>query len=221
MKKSKVIALILVGALSITTGLGLNVEASENKVNNIAINSATAKDNYFLMPNSSSVYLTWGDLEGYNLDELAIIRNEIYARHGYNFKQKKFRDYFNNQEWYKPSEHNVTTKDLSKLEYENVILIKEMEESYSSDNSNYNYDFIIPDSNVRKITSKELKYLNTQELAIARNEIYARHGYIFVSDEWKNFFIYEEWYTPKAYSVTLNSVEEYNVAMILKEEARR
>ena len=66
-----------------------------------------------------------------------------------------------------------------------------------------------------------MKYLSTFELAIARNEIYARHGYIFVSNEWKDFFVNEYWYTPTAYSVTLNSIEEYNVGMILNEEAIR
>ena len=56
---------------------------------------------------------------------------------------------------------------------------------------------------------------------LAKNEIYARHGYIFVSDEWKDFFVNEDWYIPTSYSVKLNSIEEYNVAMIIKEEARR
>ena len=46
--------------------------------------------------------------------------------------------------------------------------------------TNYsNVDFIIPDSSYRKVTSKELKSLSSYELAVARNEIYARHGYIF------------------------------------------
>ena len=88
--------------------------------------------------------------------------------------------------------------------------------------TNYsNVDFIIPDSSYRKVTSKELKSLSSYELAVARNEIYARHGYIFVSNEWKDFFVGRYWYTPTSKDVTLNSVEEYNVSMILKEEATR
>lgn len=63
--------------------------------------------------------------------------------------------------------------------------------------------------------------LSKEQLEIARNEIYARHGYIFVSDEWKDFFINEDWYTPTTSSVTLNSIEEYNVGMILEEESNR
>ena len=66
-----------------------------------------------------------------------------------------------------------------------------------------------------------MKSLSSHELAVARNEIYARHGYIFVSDEWKDFFIDRPWYTPTSKEVSLNNIEEYNVSMILKEEARR
>ena len=44
---------------------------------------------------------------------------------------------------------------------------------------------------------------------------------IFVSNEWKDFFVGRYWYTPTSKDVTLNSVEEYNVSMILKEEATR
>lgn len=81
--------------------------------------------------------------------------------------------------------------------------------------------FIIPDSSTRYLTEDDLIGLSKEQLEIARNEIYARHGYIFVSDEWKDFFINEDWYTPTTSSVTLNSIEEYNVGMILEEESNR
>ena len=105
------------------------------------------------------------------------------------------------------------------------MLIQRVEnQGISNDNTNdtsyYSY-FVIPDSSYRKVTANELKYLSTHQLAVARNEIYARHGYIFVSNEWKDFFVNEPWYTPISTSVTLNSTEEYNVARILEEEARR
>ena len=132
------------------------------------------------------------------------------------------KNYFNNQKWYVRSNYEITTDDLSDIEYENVMLIKKVEEEgFSNSNDQYYGDFIIPDSSTRKVSADELKDLSTYELAIARNEIYARHGYIFVSDEWKDFFVNEDWYIPTSYSVKLNSIEEYNVAMIIKEEARR
>ncbi len=159
---------------------------------------------------------------GLSKEQLEIARNEIYARHGYQFKQKKMINYFSNQSWYVRSDHEITTDDLSDLEYENVMLIQRVEnEGISNNNTSYYGDFVIPDSSYRKVTADELKYLSTHELAVARNEIYARHGYIFVSDEWKDFFINEDWYTPTTSSVTLNSIEEYNVGMILEEESNR
>lgn len=170
-------------------------------------------------------YLTEDDLRGLSKDQLEIARNEIYARHWYQFQQQKMINYFNNQSWYVRSSRKITTADLSDLEYENVMLIQRVEnQGISNDNTNdtsyYSY-FVIPDSSYRKVTANELKYLSTHQLAVARNEIYARHGYIFVSNEWKDFFVNEPWYTPISTSVTLNSTEEYNVARILEEEARR
>ena len=39
--------------------------------------------------------LTEDDLRGLSDEQLEIARNEIYARHGYQFKQKKMKNYFN------------------------------------------------------------------------------------------------------------------------------
>ena len=115
-----------------------------------------------------------------SLDELEIARNEIYARHGYQFKQKKMINYFSNQSWYVRSDHEITTDDLSDLEYENVMLIQRVEnEGISNNNTSYYGDFVIPDSSYRKVTADELKYLSTSdlqglaldELEKSRNEI--------------------------------------------------
>lgn len=108
------------------------------------------------------------------------------------------------------------TNAMAKLQGEGKIINKQVA-SYSY-KDNY---FIIPDSSIRYLSEDDLIGLSKDQLEIARNEIYARHGYIFVSNEWKDFFVNEPWYTPISTSVTLNSTEEYNVARILEEEARR
>ena len=222
--------LLVIGGVLLLSNIGSSTYASVSKINDKVgaikyITTATVQDNYFIIPYSSTSYLTIADLQGLTLDQLEIARNEIYARHGYQFQQQKMIDYFSNQSWYTRSQYKITTDDLSELEYANVMLIQQQENSLSSglggDYTYYCGNFVIPDSSYRKITADELKYLSTFELAIARNEIYARHGYIFVSNEWKDFFVNEYWYTPTAYSVTLNSIEEYNVGMILNEEAIR
>lgn len=194
----------------------------DEKVINKQVATYSYKDNYLIIPDSSDRYLTEYDLSGLTKDQLEIARNEIYARHGYQFQQQKMINYFNNQSWYVKSNKKVTTDDLSELEYANVVFIQKFEdEGMSNNNEIYYGDFVIPDSSYRKVTTDELKYLSNHQLAVARNEIYARNGYIFVSNEWKDFFVNEPWYTPISTSVTLNSTEEYNVARILEEEAIR
>ena len=107
---------------------------------------------------------------------------------------------------------------ISKCDYFNN---KHKEINIITTTSVKNNYFVIPDSSTRYLTEDDLMGLTSDELEIARNEIYARHGYIFVSNEWKDFFVGRYWYTPTSKDVTLNSVEEYNVSMILKEEATR
>ena len=55
-------------------------------------------------------------------------RNEIYARHGYQFKKAKYRNYFSQKSWYSPG--GFSTGDLSATEWYNMELLKEMEEEY-------------------------------------------------------------------------------------------
>lgn len=227
MKKKKIVSLILIGLLTSIVAMG-SLPSSvgyTNKNVNLLCDVEGIGSNYFVIPYSSTRYLTESDLRGLNAEELEIARNEIYARHGYQFQQKKMINYFNNQSWYRRSNTKVTTASLSKIEYANVMLIQKQERKlHNSTNSGYEYyygNFVIPDSSYRRITTEELRYLSKFELAVARNEIYARHGYIFVTDQWKDFFVNEYWYTPVDYSVSLSSIEEYNVGKIVAEEARR
>ena len=60
------------------------------------------------------------------IDELAIMRNEIFASKGYIFKTNRFKSYFAEQEWYIPKFENVENK-LSEIEIANIKLIKEVE----------------------------------------------------------------------------------------------
>ena len=57
----------------------------------------------YLLP-SDSAYITTEDLVGHTQEELSLMRNEIYARHGYNFQNESLRNYFLAQSWYVPIE---------------------------------------------------------------------------------------------------------------------
>lgn len=95
--------------------------------------SSDTKDIYkysgdYIIYNSDTDYLTPADLSGYNKDSLALIRNEIYARHGYVFNQEPFKSYFNSKSWYhqNPS-FKGNDSDLNEYEKANIILIKKLE----------------------------------------------------------------------------------------------
>lgn len=66
------------------------------------------------------------DLENKSQDELRIMRNWIYARHGYIFKSQDLTDYFSNFSWYTPTSKNVTSQ-LNKIELANIKAIQAYE----------------------------------------------------------------------------------------------
>ncbi|MBJ8082372.1 YARHG domain-containing protein [Bacillus cereus group sp. N14] len=79
--------------------------------------------------------------------------------------------------------------------------------------------FIFPDSDIRKLTSAELTYLSKEQLKIARNEIYARHGHIFQTKDMQAYFSKQSWYRENPYfSGTLTNIESYNVELIKARE---
>jgi len=64
-------------------------------------------------------------------EDLRVLRNEIYARHGRIFKDQALQKYFAAQAWYKP---NPDFKDdmLNEVESQNLVKIKAAEESATS-----------------------------------------------------------------------------------------
>lgn len=61
--------------------------------------------------------------------------------------------------------------------------------------SAYTADYIIPDSSSRMISSSELSGYSADQLRIARNEIYARHGRMFNDSDLQAYFNSKHWYT--------------------------
>lgn len=51
----------------------------------------------------SSRYIDESELYNYNLDELCLIRNEIFALHGRMFRTPEIQEYFNGKSWYVPT----------------------------------------------------------------------------------------------------------------------
>ena len=89
--------------------------------------------------------------------------------------------------------------------------------------------FVLPKSNKKVYSEKKLKKLSSRKLAIARNEIFARHGYIFNNVSWKKYFKKKKWYSEKYDSnyfnnhsgEILNKYEKKNLKKIQKIEKER
>jgi hypothetical protein len=82
--------------------------------------------------NASTQELKEDDLKNLKKLELEIIRNTIYARHGYTFNKRAYRQFFDPVDWYVPMFDNVEDK-LTKLEVKNIALLKKFEQ-YAEDN---------------------------------------------------------------------------------------
>jgi len=94
------------------------IEEPTNEENSVQVND----DNYDLVV-LDKVYdevINKGNeayLNNFSSDELAIIRNTLYARNGYKFKKKEYQKYFGEKSWYNPttSSQNILTKQEEKL----------------------------------------------------------------------------------------------------------
>lgn len=87
-------------------------------------------------------------------------------------------------------------------------------------------DYILPESSSRKLTESDMELIEGNEylLRLARNEIYARHGRKFDSEELRKYFMSKDWYEPLIEpndfdEDMLTKIEKYNRDLIKKYEA--
>lgn len=81
-----------------------------------------------LFENLSKHRLSGSDLSSFAKSELRILRNSIFAKHGYIFKSEDLKMYFSQFEWYKPEFNNVNHK-LNSVEKENIKILKQAEDN--------------------------------------------------------------------------------------------
>lgn len=113
-----------------------------------------------------------------------------------------------------------TEQDAEDMETSETPDIDENTEQVPVDTSEY----ILPNSSTQRLTRADLTGLTKEELRLARNEIYARHGMIFGAADLANYFATKSWYTPTvAYDdfydkVTISDIEAANVSLIVEME---
>jgi len=97
-------------------------------------------------------------LSNFSADELAIIRNTIYAKKGYKFKRKEYQKYFGAKEWYKgtTNKQNILNRKEQKL----VDIIVKYEKNGGSSNGSSEYSAPstqIPDLDSGSPTTEEIE----------------------------------------------------------------
>lgn len=78
----------------------------------------------YLFPSDTEL-LTTSFLNTKSKGEIDLIRNEIYARHGYIFKKEKYRNYFSQKAWYHPTESSmeVAESHFNSTERKNIAIL--------------------------------------------------------------------------------------------------
>lgn len=127
------------------------------------------KDDY-LFP-SDKEYIESSDIEGKSKEDLAFMRNEILARHGYIFKDNKYRDYFESKSWYK-EDKNFSENILNAIEKKNIEFLKKVENPNISDNKEITLD------EASKI-ARYFMYDNIEGSCYIYDEFKGKDGWIF------------------------------------------
>lgn len=197
----------------------------------------------YIIPQSSSYYLTQNDIADMSIQVLCYARNEIYARHGRKFDSDELQGYFNQQSWYCGTIEPYAFSDsmLNIYETANVQLLKDREYAlcsggYLVDQSGYSYQpvynylygtsafsdsYVFYGSDSRYIMQSEVNTMTLQEICYAKNEIYARHGRLFQSQELRDYFGTKSWYygwiNPSDFSDSVFNVYEIANIKLLKD----
>lgn len=207
--------------------------------------SYTVDPNSYIFYDSNERYLSDSEIAALSTQEMCYAKNEIYARHGYVFSSTELSDYFNSKNWYwgTADVSTFSTAIFNGYEQTNALALTDAERArggYALDQPGYSYsgigsysspqaytvhtsDYIFYDSAIRYLTDAEVSGMSLQMLCYARNEIYARRGYIFQSEELRNYFGSKPWYYPTIRAAdfsgsVFNSFETANIALLRKYE---
>jgi hypothetical protein len=148
-------------------------------------------------------------LRGLSLHELRLLRNEVYARRGRQFRTEWLSQYFHSQPWYEPMEA-AGEPELSDVEKKNVEAIVAYENRIHDELS------------TKAVPVKLLEGMFLEDARKLRHEILARRGKVF-RDRWlQKYFESLPWYKadPRFREAALTAVEKKNVSAILAYEKK-
>ena len=205
-----------------------NSEINQSVLEGNPYQSCFATYGDYILPQSDSMYKCYNDIREMSNDALLLAKHEIYARHGKSFDNTSIQEYFNAHDWYLPSNAEF---ELSVQEQSNVSLL-EVTLAVRNDTLDYegnkylmanSAEYMIPESNSVKLYENDLFDYTKTQLTIARNELLARHGYVFKDSDLRTYFYLKPWYVPSVLGTefnfsVLNDVETKNVSMVKRVE---
>lgn len=102
----------------------------------------------------------------------------------------------------------------------------EISNSTTSEETVYQNTLILPDSDCMYYSEADLQYLSKEELRLARNEIYARHGRKFESEDLNAYFNSQPWYhgylsADEFDDAVFNGYEKANLDLIKQVESSK
>lgn len=207
--------------------------------------NARADSYEYLLPDGNFRYYEESELTSMSLQVVCFAKNEIYARHGRTFQSRELQNYFDQQPWYQGfvAASDFSDATLNKYETANIQLLSNRETAlrtggYALDNPGYTYDgvydyldslygkssfYFFEDSDARYLTDADTQNLTLQQICYAKNEIYARRGRTFQSQELQDYFDSQSWYqgsiSPANFSDSIfNTYESSNVQYLTKLE---
>lgn len=120
--------------------------------------------------------------EGKSLEDLYIMRNEIFARHGYPFKNYELYLYFLGQGWYK-ADTGYSDAKLTKTEWANINTIKQKEQELMKNNyltqegrTFINFENVINEFQFNKFSEDEVGKLT-------------KNGFLVTPADYEQFFL--------------------------------
>ena len=126
----------------------------------------------------------------------------------------------------KETEKEETKKEESDKAATDADETKENDEKESQETKTDDSEYIFPESSTRLLTREEVEAHTKEELRLARNEIFARHGMIFGGDL-EEYFSSKSWYNPTISGedfydkVEMSLIEEENIILIQEVEAAK
>lgn len=241
------ILVLCVGIIGICVNLfqdlRTTVDAVVTEPNNTSDMVEESEDEEYVFADSNSRYLAETEITRLSWEEKVEACYEIPARKGAIFNDGELQEFFEQKKWYKPlveeNEFNLAT--LNEYENYNMQLIQSVLQGESKSDmgsaatttedknnveSEISADYILPDSDTRFLNEGELSGLTKEELRLARNEIYARHGRKFETEDLKQYFSGQSWYNgylsaEEFDDSVLNEYEKANLDLIKMAEGEK